>query len=244
MSITSPTADQAEKRPCPVDTTSATSGSALAHGQRAARRARRLIGRPLLLGQRNDHRPVGQRVNPRAVLAGQILLDGHQPAELPGEHRLLIRPGAPQSSRGGVWPLQRRSPVADGPAMTTQAIRRSLAVSAAVGRPVRALPAARPSPRGPAPPAPPAPPRASGSRRSGSLASMLRHASSTAAGTCGASSRTRGASTSRILARSAVGASASNTARPVRHWNITQPSEKTSARGVMSRAPRTSSGAM
>ena len=60
----------------------------------------------------------------------------------------------------------------------------------------------------------------------------------------GAISFARGASCSRIFASSIVASSASKTARPVRHWKSTQPSENTSALGRMSRSPRTSSGAM
>ena len=87
-------------------------------------------------------------------------------------------------------------------------------------------------------------PRASASRCDGSLANMRATTSSSGCGIAGTISRTRGASCSRIFASSAVGSSASNTGRPVRHWNSTQPSENVSARGVMSRSPRTSSGAM
>ena len=63
-------------------------------------------------------------------------------------------------------------------------------------------------------------------------------------GKLGTISRARGASCKSSFASSAVASSASNTARPVRHWNSTQPSENTSAPGVTSRSPRTSSGAM
>jgi len=56
--------------------------------------------------------------------------------------------------------------------------------------------------------------------------------SSSAAGMPGAMSRARGASCSKIFASSAVASSASNTARPVRHWKSTHPSEKNVGAGL------------
>ena len=204
-------------------------------------RPRRLLGRPLGLGQRNHHRPIGERMDPGAVRAGQIAFDRDQLAQLPGQQGLLVgrwrRPSGERLGRSSG-----RSPVSDGPAMTTQGDpplaggerdrpRRSCRRHHPPGRrrpdPARRAPPERLPRRGAAAPDPwPACEGHCTSRRPRPGRA--------------ARSRERGAPRpGRIFASSAVGGLGSRTpARPVRHWNSTQPSEKTSARGVMSRARR------
>ena len=230
--------------PRPVDTTQRHVGQHGAHRQRAAGGARRLIGRLAGVGQRQHHRPVRERVQPRAVHAhaDRPRARARRRSCAARQRRRRRRPTAARSAAPA--PLGGR---ATGPAITTQAMRCSLAVSAGLaprrrGSRRAALDSAERRRARRAPRSPRARRRA-GAR--GSLASMRATRSSSGRGSRGTMSR----SARRLLRAGSWRAAPSRPrprtpARPVRHWNSTQPSENTSARGVMSRSPRTCSGAM
>ena len=84
----------------------------------------------------------------------------------------------------------------------------------------------------------------SGGRSLRALASMRVTRRSSASGTPWRAARRRGVSSRMILSWTASASAPRNGERPVRQRNITQPSEKTSARASMSRSPRACSGAM
>ncbi len=85
----------------------------------------------------------------------------------------------------------------------------------------------------------------SAGRSAGSRASSRATSASSASGTSGRSSLTRGASARRSCASTAITCSPGNARRPVRHWKSTAPSENTSARAsTRARSPRACSGAM
>ena len=217
--------------------------------QRAARGARRLIGRLAAVGQRDHHRAVGQRVQPRAVRrapsssssassAAQLRLGTASPSSSAALGSPAMRRRVARASAARPWPTARRC--------TTQAIRCSLAVERRGAR-GRARRRAAATSRRAAPSASSAATTAArvgrplrrvlGQHARDQVVERARHAAARA-------SRTRGASSSRILASSAVASSPSNAGRPVRHSNSTQPSENTSARASTSRSPRACSGAM
>ena len=81
-------------------------------------------------------------------------------------------------------------------------------------------------------------------RRSGLRDIMRDTTLSNASGTLSPRSRSRGVSSSKILARTAVTLGPSKGRLPCKHSNKTQPSENTSARASTSRAERACSGAI
>ena len=99
----------------------------MASAQRAA--ARRLIGRLAGVGQRQHHRAVGQRMQP-APCARELVLErrrARRELRRSAGRAALVGAVASAAVRAAPAPLGRAG---DGPAMTTQAMRCSLAVSA------------------------------------------------------------------------------------------------------------------
>ncbi len=129
MSITSPTIDQAEKRPGPVATTRGRLGNSArtASAQRAARAAWSL-GLPAS-GRTMTTDPSGRGCMRAPWMRWRSSSrSSTRPSEGVGADGVR-RPWA-RTPRGGVEPYQRCSDVGDGPAMTTQAMRCSVAVRA------------------------------------------------------------------------------------------------------------------
>ena len=229
LSITSPAPTSAENRPGPVDDHQRNVGQHRAHRQRAPGRARRLVGRLARVGQRQHDRAVGQRVQARRrARATSSSSSARAGAAAPPAGLSSLDGGS-----GAVSPRQRRSRrrrrPGDHDARDALLARRSARAGAAAARsPVRHVQVAE---RRPAHPARRRPRARPASRAPGSLASMRATTSSSAARQAGHDLAQRAA---RPRAGSwpaaPVASSASNTGRPVRHWNSTQPSENTSAR--------------
>ena len=235
LSITSPDHRPGREAPRPGRRPPAARRAARARmRQRAARRARRLIGRLARVGQRHarpSRRAAGAARAPcaRTELVLERLERRSRPARPP--RRAVAAVDGDRAARRR--PRQRRSAVADGPAMTTQAMRCSLAVSAAVRRAGAAPRRRRPSgERAERVERRDAPPCASAQALARDpwpacarhVVERRRHARRQLAH----ARRVLRAGSSRAAPSTS---SASNTGRPVRHWNSTQPSENTSARG-------------